>query len=296
MRKTTDKFTSMRPKIKEEFAVVAKEVESKGLTWCQRDVKRLITPYPPNKKVDRILVALAEDHYHDDIHAMEEEVDEVDEAHATSDSDVDDELVETVEPVDDELVDEAADGSGMNTLLSAEQADEVHKVESTIAALEATIDTLRAIGAVRGVQCIQDELDKEKRKVRTLVQESPAVAESFLRLRRAEDVETLRMKRLADQQRERKRDATIAIADKDAAVAELRQTKRKIQEMESVSASKHALKTFTMEALGDGSANAGGGKGKKKRSEVLDRLRNGRAGLSAGQKNDWPWFKEAWDK
>ena len=31
-------------------------------------------------------------------------------------------------------------------------------------------------------------------------------------------------------------------------------------------------------------------------NEVLDRLARGRAGLSAGQKNDWPWFKEAWDK
>ena len=37
-------------------------------------------------------------------------------------------------------------------------------------------------------------------------------------------------------------------------------------------------------------------KARKNRFEVLDRLARIRAGLSAGQKNDWPWFKDAWDK
>ena len=30
--------------------------------------------------------------------------------------------------------------------------------------------------------------------------------------------------------------------------------------------------------------------------DVLDRLAHIQAGLSAGQGNDWPWFKEAWDQ
>ena len=29
---------------------------------------------------------------------------------------------------------------------------------------------------------------------------------------------------------------------------------------------------------------------------MLDRLARIKAGLSPGQKNDWAWFKEAWDK
>ena len=48
--------------------------------------------------------------------------------------------------------------------------------------------------------------------------------------------------------------------------------------------------------MGSGSANAGGAKAKRNRFGVLDRLARIGAGLSAGQKNDWPWFKEAWDK
>ena len=37
-------------------------------------------------------------------------------------------------------------------------------------------------------------------------------------------------------------------------------------------------------------------KGRKKLREVLDRIAWLKAGLSAGQRNDWQWFKEAWDK
>ena len=37
-------------------------------------------------------------------------------------------------------------------------------------------------------------------------------------------------------------------------------------------------------------------KERKNRFEVLDRLARIRAGLSSGKKNEWLWFKEAWDK
>ena len=66
--------------------------------------------------------------------------------------------------------------------------------------------------------------------------------------------------------------------------------------MESVRASRHAINTFTLEALGAGSHNAGGAKAKRNRFDVLDRLARIKMGLSAGQKNDWPWFKETWDQ
>ena len=51
---TTDGYASMRPKINDELAAVADEFESGGITWCQRDIMRLITPYPAREKVDRV--------------------------------------------------------------------------------------------------------------------------------------------------------------------------------------------------------------------------------------------------
>ena len=64
--------------------------------------------------------------------------------------------------------------------LSAAQADALHQLQATIGALEATIESLRSIGSVRGVQSIEAELSKERRKERQLLAESPAVAEAFL--------------------------------------------------------------------------------------------------------------------
>ena len=307
---TTDKYSSMRPKIDAELAAVADEFRSNGITWCQRDVMRLITPYPSRPKVDRILANLGEDFYHDHVHCATNGDDDAAVAEGAqeatdSSSDSDDEDDNPADHVPTAVAGEGAEGAQSAELedsrmesapLSAGQADAVHRVKATMAALEATLEGLRAIGSVRSVQCIQQELAKERRKARLLVKDSPAVADAFLRLRRAETQERLMSQRIADERSGRKREAAKALKDRDAAVAELRKTKRKIQEMESIGACRHAIKTFTLSALGEGSANAGGAKARDKRYEVLDRLARIGAGLSAGQANDWAWFKEAWDK
>ena len=66
--------------------------------------------------------------------------------------------------------------------------------------------------------------------------------------------------------------------------------------MEGIRECKHAVKSFTLTELGEGSNNAGGAKARGRRFEVLDRLKRLRAGLSPAQKNDWQWFKENWDR
>ena len=135
-----------------------------------------------------------------------------------------------------------------------------------------------------------------RRKQRQLIKATPAVADAFLQRRRAEDQDTLTRKRLAAQQQQLERDRAKAIADRNAAVAELRQHKRSIQDMEGLRACKHAIKTFTLAALGEGSSNAGGAASRNRRFEVLDPLARLHAGLSPRQKNDWLWFKESWDQ
>jgi hypothetical protein len=307
----------MRPKIDAELAAVADEFASGRLTLCERDVHRLITPYPPRHKVDRVLENLGEDFYHDEVHCITDGHDDT--AVAEDDTAVAESDQEAAEPSSDEddgdeepseHVLAAGTGEGVEGAdivdfedsrmevapLSADEADALHTARATMAALEASIDTLRSIGAVRGVQCIELELNKEKRKARMLLKENHAVADGFLRLRRAEDQDRLMTSRIAAKSNDRKREATKALADKNAAVAELRETRRKILEMESVGACRHAIKIFTLDASGAGNDNAGGLKARKNRFEVLDRLARNGAGLSAGQKNDWLWFKETWDK
>ena len=48
--------------------------------------------------------------------------------------------------------------------------------------------------------------------------------------------------------------------------------------------------------LGQDHARGGGVAGRKRRFEVLDRLARTGGGLSAAQKNEFGWFKEAWDE
>ena len=140
------------------------------------------------------------------------------------------------------------------------------------------------------------ELTKERRRLRALTQESPAVAEAFLRFRAVEDREALARKRLCELQTEKKRETSKAIADRDAAVAELKRVKNTISETEALKACKYVVKTYTVQALGDGTENGGGYKGRILRWEVLDRLARLGSGLSDGQKNDWTWFKSSWDE
>ena len=84
---------------------------------------------------------------------------------------------------------------------------------------------------------------------------------------------------------------------KKEAAQKLQRKRRKLQELENATACKHAIKSFMLEDLGKGANNAWArNKGRKNRWEVLDRLSRLQAGLSPGQRNDWPWFKDAWDK
>ena len=97
--------------------------------------------------------------------------------------------------------------------LSDKQADEAQQIHTTMSALESAIEGLRATGSLRSVQVLELELTKERRRLRALTQESPAVAEAFLRFRAVEDREALARKRLCELQTEKKREAAKAIAD-----------------------------------------------------------------------------------
>ena len=93
-----------------------------------------------------------------------------------------------------------------------------------------------------------------------------------MHLRRAEDDDRLENMRIADQHNRRRREAAKALADRDAAVAEMKETRITIRELENICACRHAIESFTPTALGEGKANAGGPKDKQNRFEVLGRL------------------------
>lgn len=300
---TTDHYATMRQKLDAELAAVAEEYSSGGLTWCLRDVQRLICPYPCHRKVDKILNNVGDDYYRDEIENLKDVSDEDEADSGDEEKEFDaavagafppEPLVETRE-LDTAVAGTITPQSRHTTELSASQAEALHQVRISVAALQSSLESLKGTGNVRGVQVLEGELRKDRRRERELVKESPAVAETFLRLRQAE-AEEFQQKKLHDtQMAQRRQEEIAAVAARNAAVAELERTKRKIQELESARACKYAVKTFTLDALGAGTAKAGGAKAKKNRLEVLDRMARLGSGLSEAQKNDFAWWKEAWD-
>ena len=58
---TTDGCPNMRAKINAELQDLKEEFDAGRLTWCERDVKRLISKYPVHEKTDRVLENSGED-------------------------------------------------------------------------------------------------------------------------------------------------------------------------------------------------------------------------------------------
>ena len=56
-----------------------------------------------------------------------------------------------------------------------------------------------------------------------------------------------------------------------------------------------AMKSFSPDMLGEGRARGGGAQHRARRMELLDRLLRYGAVFTPQQKNDWKWFKDAWD-
>ena len=280
-------------------------------------MRRLICKYPPNKKVDRILANVGDDYSLDEIHHREDTAeasgDELSEAECELPIDSDGALSEAAEEEEfDTAVAEADTPSAMAVVraesravaagdeptgsLGAEQAEMAQEIRVTIAALEAALGGLRATGTLFGVHALEVDLQQWRRRERELLKTCPAVAETFLRMRRAEAEEYETKKELARQMRLRQEDAARAIKERDAAVAEVKKAKRQLAELESARQCKYACKSFDVDDLGAGDAKAGGAKARQLRHEVLDRLSHLNQGLSPAQRNDFAWWKDAWDE
>ena len=94
-----------------------------------------------------------------------------------------------------------------------------------------------------------------------------------------------------------KRALTAAKINEEAKAAKsrLKKRKREIEKAEAVLEAKHAIKQYSLEELGKGRSCGGGVVAKKRRWEVVDRIARLGQGFSPAQRNDFTWFKDAWD-
>ena len=292
----------MRTKINAAVADVYEEVRAGRLRWNLQDVKRLIQPYRKHKHIDAILEKMGDDTWvpEDEARFLE------DGAKSSSDSGDDEEReepavvgwAEAEGPPGEPSSSAVEDGPG-SALVSIEPAaaEALTSSQMRIAAYESAISPLKERGAMKSVINLQNEIRKEKRRMRAISREDPDVLLALAQRRDREEAE------------ERKRQQSIAVANaRTRTAAKMRQEikdaegflkkrKQEILEAESLLEMKHAMKTFPLEELGHGRPRGGGRSGKKKRRrEVLDRLVRSCGGLSPAQRNDFSWFKDAWDK
>ena len=195
-----------------------------------RSIERLIKPYPTRKEADKILEALGEDYSHDAIHddtpankgdsdgetasedeplqgASEEPGDHV---HAAVAGDV-------VESADQE------GDAGIGALaLTAEQSEEMQAVQLKVAALQEALGSLKAVGALKAMRGLEEQLKEEKRRERKMSQTDPNVAQAFLRRRRLEDQENDRKRALAQKLNDTLQATAIAEKERKTAVAALK--------------------------------------------------------------------------
>ena len=177
----------------------------------------------------------------------------------------------------------------------ATKADALTQSQTLIAVLETAMWSLKEVGAQGAVAQITNDIRKEKRRARASSREDQEVLNALARQRDAEMALERTRRLMLQEGKKRAQTAAKLNEEAKAAKARLKKRKREIEDAEAVLEAKHAIKQYSLEELGKGRSRGGGVAAKKRRWEVLDRLARLGQGLSPAQRNDFGWFKDAWD-
>ena len=296
----------MRKKVNSAVAEVREEVAQGRLTWRYNYIRRLIRPYPTHRHVDDVLANLGEDTaleegekpYEDD----EKESDGGADTDASEWSDaggyeVEDWSAAVAEPAEDEELAGKGNSGLEDTLVpvSAEAAEHVTQSTQLMATYAAVAAELERVGAVALAANVVKEQRKEARRMRKLSAEDPGVLVALKRDRGQEAAEERTRLRLLREMREKHNSLSATKLQLKETEEKLKTKKRALLDAEQALEAKRAAKAFSLWELGDGRPRGGGAAGAKARHQVLDRLARLGQGISAAQRNDFAWFKEAWD-
>jgi len=181
-------------------------------------------------------------------------------------------------------------------VVDAAQAEELAASAKRVATLEAAATTLKECGLIKAAVNVENEIRKARRHARSVGSEDPQVLFALARQRESEEAQERLRRSLVAQANAKTRTAESLRREAAVAADTLRKRKQAIQDAESLLETKHAMTSFSPEDLGQGRSRGGGGPAKqKKRAEVLDRLARLGTGLSPAQRNDFAWWKDAWD-
>ena len=154
---------------------------------------------------------------------------------------------------------------------------------------------LQANGLMKEARAINFAIETERRRMRGLAREDEDVALALKSCKGRANEQECAVRHSAQAEHREAETAKRLKADIAGAEKTLRKKKAAVAALEDILETKYAMKAFTPELLGQGQKKAGGAKAQKVRLDVLERLAHLGAGLTPAQRNDWTWFKTAWD-
>ena len=293
----------MRTLVDKAMEDVEAEVSAGRLSWCREDIDKLITPYPKSKS-DEVLENIGEDYFLDpeDVPYVQEDeaavAAEASDSEALSNDEHEPDKTSAIMEIPDALAAAlASKDRDLNAIsLSSVEADRLHAEEEQLSIMRRASDELKKCGAIKGVLDLEKEMRKIARRQRHRGLEDPAVAGALLRLQDAAAAEKRKHEALVRAEHQKERAAAAIKKQLTDAKLELKRKKNEVLDMESLLECRSAVKRYTPEMLGPMSTKAAKTQSRKLRLEILDRLARLGTGLSAAQRNDWEWFKDAWDE
>ena len=192
-------------------------------------------------------------------------------------------------------VEDGRSGGEAPTIASTGDAERLAASANLISTFQGAMESLKGVGAQKAVANLSNEIRKEHRRMRAIGRDDPNVLLALAQQRDAENARAREQRWRLEE--EKKRLLTAAEINKQVKDAndQLRKRKQDLMLAESTLETKWAIKTFSLEDLGHGRSRGGGLAAQKRRFEVLDRLGRLGQGLSPPQRNDFRWWKEAWD-
>ena len=180
--------------------------------------------------------------------------------------------------------------------LEDEEDQELARSRDYLAALAEAKKTWEGVGAMQAASTVERIIRAERRRLRAHSREHPAILTALGRARDEDAAADAKRRRLVadlhkDVLTKKKLKEQILKAD-----SLLSKKKKEIAEQEQIAEAKHAVMQFSLKFLGDGAPKCGLRSGRTNRHAVLDRLSRLGTGLSPEQRNDWAWFKAAWDR
>ena len=160
---------------------------------------------------------------------------------------------------------------------------------------EEMAEQLRAWGDLAGAAFMENQLGKERRRVRESAREDPGVQRALVEFEEAREAQLRREKYEREREASRKSELRRLGNEVGRVRKLLKAEQAKLADAQEAIDLKYEVKRVGLYELGQGQRSCGGVEGRKGRLAVLTRAATLGAGLSRAQKADFEWFKREGD-